>query len=146
MELTQETASVSHIDGNYVHLKTINSSACGSCAAKPTCGSLKLFKKSSPTLRLVNTLNVKSGDTVIIGLATDSLLFGSILLYLAPLLSLFVFAAMGEFLGDEPMSIILGLAGLLLGLWFTKLFVGRTQIAKKFEPTLIRKVINIELA
>lgn len=145
MQVTQETATVSFIKGDFAYLETGSTSVCGSCSAKSSCGSFSFLKRSNSFLRVVNTLNLKSGDSVIVGLATNKLLLGSVLMYLLPLLMFFLFAFVGKVAGGETTSIIAGIVGLLGGLLVLKRVVGRSNVAKQFEPKVIRKVVGINV-
>lgn len=145
MQLAQETAIVSFIKDNYAYLKTASTSSCSKCSAQSSCGSLSFIKRPDSHLRVENTLNLKPGDSVVIGLATDKLLLGSVLMYLLPLFSLFIFAAIGKNIGGELLSIGVGLSGLLGSLLLVKKFVKKSKIANHFKPKLIRKVIGINV-
>jgi len=140
MQLTEERATVSYIEGEHAFLETEGSSACGSCSSQSSCGSVRLIKRPSSYLKIQNTLNLEAGDLVVLGLAPEKLLFSTILVYLLPLFSLFFFALIGKTLGGELLSIIAGVAGLLLSLVFIKKFLGRSDVARSFEPQLIRVV------
>ena len=142
--LSEETATVSYLEGEYAFLETKSTSACGTCSAQSTCGSLSFFKKKVSHLRVKNTLNLNAGDSVLLGMQSEKLLFGSVLIYIVPIFSLFTFAGLGRVWGGEGLSILMGVVGLFLALLFVKHFVAQSRISKQFEPILIRKVIGIQ--
>ncbi len=138
MSLAEEPATVSFVKGGYAYLKTDNASACSSCSAKSSCGS-KTFSLSDPeyTLRVKNTLNLKKGDSVVLALESNKLLFGTIIIYILPLLMLFIFAFIAKVLFGEIASIAGGVLGLLGSLLFIRKFIFNSEIVKRFEPTVI---------
>ncbi len=137
-----EISVVSFVEGDYAYLKTDSTSSCNSCSSKSACGSGKLlsFTDSNPTIRVPNTLNLKQGDEVIIGMSSDKLLLGTILVYLLPLLFLFLFAAIAKMFGGELQSVLAGFGGLLLGLVFAKKITSINSIAKQFQPKVEEKI------
>lgn len=148
MQFAEETAVVSAVNGSFVFLETNSKASCGNCSTKSGCGSVSsifTFKPKSK-LKVNNTLGLKKGDSVIIALATDALLLATILMYLSPLLLLFVFSLIAKLLVGETASVFAGLCGLFVGLFWVKQFTQRSSMAKQFQPKLLRKVINIEVA
>lgn len=139
-ELAEEIATVSFIDDSYAYLKAESASACSSCAAKSSCGARTISKPSSSyNLRVKNTLNLKEGDSVIVGLSSNKLLFGSVVLYILPLLMLFLFAFIGKTYFGEVASIFAGIFGLLAGLLFIRHSISKGGVEKQFEPIIIRR-------
>ena len=148
MQFAEETAVVSYLDGDFVFIETQNSASCGNCASKSGCGSVSSIFTFKPRnkLRVHNTLGLKEGDSVIVTLASNKLLMATILMYLFPLILLFTFSLIAKLLIGETASILAGLCGLFVGLLWVKLFTKQSSIAKKFEPILVRKIINVEIA
>lgn len=148
MPLTQETAIVSFIKGDHAYLKTNSTSTtCGSCASKSGCANVNFFSsnlKSAYSIRVPNHLHLKAGDSVILSMPSNTLLLATLLMYVFPLVLLFVFAGVGKSLGGESISILAGLAGLFAGLLVLKRFTKEQSVAKKFEPEILRKVISLE--
>lgn len=145
MELAQEAAIVSYIKGEFAYLKTQASSTCGNCSSKSSCSSFSLFNFTpKANLKVTNTLGLKEGDQVIVGLAPEKLIVGTVLMYILPLLSLFVFAAIGKTLVGEGASIIAGLGGFVASLLFVRSLVSKHNVSKGFEPRLLKKVIQVK--
>jgi len=151
MQITdaEETVKVTLLEGSYAYVETASASACGSCASKSSCGSLNFFssdKKQSPEsgLKVRNTLNLQVGDSAILTIASEKLLLGTLLMYLLPLVSLLVAASIAKPLGGEIFSTVVGLLGFLLTLFFVKNHLKQQKVSNQFEPTLLRKIINIE--
>lgn len=139
--MQRELAEVSYIDGEYVFLKTSNASACGECSSKGACGSVKLFKPviKSDELKVKNSLDLKKGDSVVLELAPSKLLQGTFLIYLFPLISLMVFAVLGKIVGGEGVSIITGLVGMAISLFFVSKYLSKKAVSQKFTPTMLEK-------
>ena len=145
MELAQEAAIVSYTKGEFAYLKTQGSSACGNCSSKSSCSSFSLFNFTpKANLKVPNTLDLKEGDQVIVGMAPEKLIVGTVLIYILPLLSLFVFAAIGKTIAGEGASIIAGLGGFVVSLLFVRNLVSQQNVSKGFEPKLLKKVIQVK--
>jgi len=140
-EQIQETGIVSFVKDNYAYLKTETASACGSCSSKGSCGSQHLnFTQSDYSIRVLNKSGLKEGDEVIIGMSSDKLLLGTVLLYLFPLLFLLLFAFIGKILGGELYSVLAGLIGLFVSLVVVKKIILKKSIACQFEPEVKQKI------
>jgi len=140
-EQIQEVGVVRFVKDDYAYLKAESSSACGSCASKNSCGSGRLdVGESDYSIRVLNELNLKEGDEVVIGMSSDKLLLGTVLLYLFPLMFLFVFSAIGKLLGEELYSVVGGIVGLLIGLIIVRKIISRKSIASQFEPNVKQKI------
>ncbi len=144
MQLTEKTAVVTSIDGDFVLLKSNDNDSCGSCSANSSCGSVKLLNRTAAGFRIHNSLGLKKGDAVVIALATEKLLLGTVLVYLIPLLFLFLFAIVGKLLSGEMLSISMGVGGFFLSLLFVRNYLKQSNTTNNFEPTIIRKVIQIK--
>ncbi len=131
-----EKAEVSYIDGEDVFLKTSNKASCGECTSKASCGSVKLFKPvvGNDIIKIKNTLGLNKGDSVVLELPSSTLLLGTFLIYLFPLISLLFFAVLGKFVGGEGFSILSGLAGLAVSLVLVRKYLAQKTVSQKFTP------------
>jgi len=146
MDVTQETATVSQIEGDYAYLQPSTTSGCGQCSLKSSCGNFNFFESSPSLLQVRNTLDLKVGDTVVLGIPSHSLILSVMILYLLPLFSLLLLAVIGKAVGDELGSILLGLLGLGLGILLTKKIVSNSSIKTQLKPTVLRKIIGINVS
>ena len=137
MSLAEETAIVRFIDGKYAYLKAESASACSSCSAKSACGA-NTISTSKYNLRIKNTNDLKEGDVVVLTLESNKLLLGTIIMYILPLIMLFIFAYFGKIIGGEPISAIGGGLGLFSGLIIINKIINKDQLSKQFEPKVIR--------
>lgn len=137
MYLSQETATVSFIKDGYAFIETGGvESACSKCAARSSCSSMVLISTSSSHLKIKNDINLSEGDAVSLGLVTDKLLWGAVLIYLLPLLVLFIFAGVGKYFGGELLSSIAGIGGLVVSLFLVNRFLSQKKVIKSFTPTV----------
>jgi sigma-E factor negative regulatory protein RseC len=141
----RETGIVSFVREDYAYLKTDAGSACGSCSSKKSCGSGRLFSLSNPdyTIRVPNRLNLQKGDEVILDMSSDKLLLGTVLIYLLPLLFLFLFASIGKYFGSEFISVLAGLSGLFIGLSVAKKIISIKKVARQFEPEVLERIVKV---
>ena len=146
MQFAEETAIVSRVIGEFVLLDTQNSSTCSNCVSKSGCGSVSSIFSLKPrnSLRINNTLKLKEGDSVIVAMPSDKLLMATVIMYLSPLILLFVFSLSAKLVLGETASIVAGLSGLFMGLLWVKKYTQQDEVAQQFQPKLIRKVIKVE--
>lgn len=139
--MIEQQATVVSLEGDQATIAIARQSACGSCAAKSGCGTsviASLFPQRRPHLQVPNTLHAVVGDQVLIGLPEAGLQQASLLLYGVPLLTLLVGALLGQsWGGSEPQSILGGLLGAGLGLWFVRWQSGRSTA---LQPVMLRRL------
>ena len=145
MQFAEETAIVSEVEGDFVLLKTQNNGSCGNCSSKSGCGNISSIFSFKPrsALKISNTLQLKEGDSVVVAMSPSNLLLATILMYLMPLLLLFLFSIVAKSIWGENASIAAGLAGLGVGLLWVKKYTQQSNVSDMFQPKLVRKVINV---
>ena len=133
--------------GDWLLVETAIKSTCSSCAAKSNCGTSTIaqaFSRKSVVNRVKNQLSANIGDTVEIGISEASLLHGSFLIYILPLVTAMLLAFVAQFsLANiieitEPTLIFITLLG--GGLGFK---IANRQINKKNNEELMAKLIAI---
>lgn len=97
--MIKETALVTSADATTAWVKTRRSEACESCSAKDSCGTSSNFEEV--TIKVDNTINVKAGDSVVIGVETKPMLFLTFLLYVFPIIFLIAGALIGNWLAGS---------------------------------------------
>ena len=138
--MQDETAEVIRVDKGYAFIKTNKKTACGECSSKASCGSVKLFspvRNTQNMLKVKVTTAVEPGDIVHLNLAPSVLIQGTILVYIIPLISLFVFAIIGKLWWGESASILIGLGGFFVSLIIIKRVISKSKVTKHFTPELI---------
>ncbi|WP_126455473.1 SoxR reducing system RseC family protein [Sulfuriflexus mobilis] len=149
--MIEEHARIVAIEAETTWVETQRQTTCGSCSAKNACGSslLERFTGQRHSRLAVTTVpGLGLGDEVILGLEESSLLQGSFAVYMLPLLSLLLFAALSEnlladkWMATETAAILGGVVGFMLGLYWLKGYAKRALIDARFRPVILRRVAD----
>lgn len=144
--MIEEQAIVVGVKGECVEIQMQRQSACSHCELNKGCGTgaigRMLGHRSKPLL-IENTLNLKSGDHILLGMPDRSFLKASLLLYGLPLGLLVAGAVIGEtvFNGSEMLVLISAASGFLGGLFIAARLAGK-RFAEQFNPRILQ--INSE--
>lgn len=147
--MIENLAIVQQRIGSKVALSSYQRSGCARCEAGEGCGGGvfgKLIKVQLRGLSLRDPgLDLRPGDTVVLGLPEIALLRATSLAYLLPLLTLFAAASAAAATGlSDPAVAMLGLLGLGLGMvavpWLRRRWLGST-----LEPTVLRRASAQEM-
>ncbi|MGR9044271.1 MAG: SoxR reducing system RseC family protein [Gammaproteobacteria bacterium] len=136
--MLEDRALVMRVDGHRVHLKSLQSNACGHCLERQSCGTT-LYAKALPKreLILVSELDLTAGDRVVVGIEDRHLLLASLLVYLLPLLLMLL--CVGLFEGSDQANALLAFGSLSAGFFvinhqqkrFTRRFIVPPRIIRK---------------
>lgn len=141
--MIKEQGVVTRIDASHAFVKTTRPHACEACSSKQSCSDSGRFKDITVTVK--NTLNVKRGDHVVLGIETRPMIFLSFLLYVFPIICLIIGAVIGNAMApsfhQDPSltSIIVGFVFLGLAFGLIRLKHSTLSQKKSFKPFLIRK-------
>jgi len=148
-----ENATVVSIENNQTWIETQRKSACGQCSANKGCGTSVLAKvvgNKLSKMKAINKINAQVGDEVIVGLNEKSLLKGAFMTYMSPLLYLFLFSFVGQFIADtlvvaesELLVIIFALSGFYLGMRKLKNFSAAISEDENYQPVILKKSNSI---
>ncbi len=144
-----EYAEVIDIEPQRVKVSIRSSSGCGSCSAKAGCGNGILDKWLNPTrLMWIETEkriseSVSPGDQVQIGVEEGAFVRNALSLYLIPILVFLLGAGLGYQLQGELISIVGGVAGLLVGSSLVRYLVKRSPYAADFAPRILENTTPI---
>ncbi|PCI69132.1 MAG: hypothetical protein COB26_00445 [Piscirickettsiaceae bacterium] len=145
--MIEETAEVLAVSGHEVTVKTIKQSACGGCKEADTCSTSvlsKYFGNKSIELSLTTALPVKIGDSVTVGLEEQALLRLTALIYLLPMLVMFVCAMLGSYIEQtlqmesELLTIVFALTGLLATFFTLRRYSTYWFDVNKLNPTVLK--------
>ena len=149
--MIEETGQVVDVEGAFAWIESERTSTCGACNVRKGCGTAVLAKvlgQRRVHLRVLNRINARVGDDVVIGISESGLVRGSLAVYAVPLAVLFAGAIAGDFLGkyffpgsSDPVAIAGALAGLAAGLFWLKCFSRRTEKDAAYQPVILRKQI-----
>ena len=116
--------------------------ACGLCGQTRGCGNSiwgKLFAHQSTAFKAQNRINAKVGDSVIVGINEEALLKSALLLYIVPLVTLFIGAILAKQLHNTNGYTMLGaMLGLILGLLWVKGHTMSSSYFKLQQPVILR--------
>ena len=146
--MTKEEGVVIKTDTTTAWIKTVKTGACESCSAKSSCHTLGGGKEME--VEAINTAGARTGDRVIIGFETASLLKAGFLLYVFPILGLLLGAFIGQTaaplfeLNPSAASIIIGFLFVFLALWFIKQKGNKLAKQSRYQPKVIRILIQAE--
>lgn len=147
--MIEEHARVIAIEGETAWVETHRKSTCGSCSAKNSCGSSLLERfvgQRSSRLAVSRVADIEEGDEVVLGLEEGNLLRGSFAVYMLPILLMLLMAVIAQallaerWLTSETSSILGGLTGLGLGLFWLKGYAKRALIGGRFRPVILRRI------
>lgn len=124
-------------------IKTTRSGACEACSSRESCGTASNQKEMIVSVK--NTLCVKPGDHVVIGLETRPIMYLTFLLYVFPIIMLVIGALIGNAAAPK-LEINSSLTSMVCGFFFFGLaFVfirkkNRSLSGKdSYKPFLVRK-------
>ncbi len=150
--MIEQTALVLAVDGELAEVEAQRLSACGDCTAKSGCGSALfagLFGKRRSRLRVLNRIQARPGERVVIGLRERPFLRAAFALYATPLLAMIGGALVGEWLAQRSASaavdigvLVGGLLGLIAGLRWLRRFARRSRNDMDYRPVVLRRASN----
>ncbi|MCP4670922.1 MAG: SoxR reducing system RseC family protein [Desulfobacula sp.] len=141
--MIKENGVVTRSDSSTAWVKTIRTEACEHCASKDSCGSSGSFEEMIITVK--NTINVKTGDHVIVGLETSPMLLLTFFVYVFPIISLTIGAIIGNSIAPsfqkDPsfVSMVTGFLFFGLAVCLVKLKNNSLSKKKNLQPFLVRK-------
>ncbi len=149
--MLEERGVVISVNEQFTTVQTKRSNSCGECAANKSCGTASLANvlgQKYTEIKAIRHENAKVGDTVIIGLSEQTLVRSALLLYLLPLLTMFVMAISYKTLAlmlhwqqSELLIALAGLTGLLLGFIVVKIITSNMSKNIHYQP-IIHKIIR----
>lgn len=146
--MIEENAVVVKVNEDHIVVEAAVKSTCSRCQVNNTCGTgsiARAFSHKVQQLELVSPMPVNVGDTVVIGIRENGVLFASFLLYLLPLgtffLTLLVSSAL---LANQLHELLLLLVALLPTAAVFKLVSTRCKRLDKgrFQPILLRRLLS----
>ncbi len=140
-----ENGIVTQADQTSALIKTIRSGACEGCSSKESCGGGEGHNTKEMTVTVKNTLDVETGDEVVIGIETKPMMILSFLLYVFPIILLIFGAVIGEqvapvlHLNKSFSAMIFGFS--FFGAAFLVIRKKQSSLTQKdeFKPFLVRK-------
>jgi sigma-E factor negative regulatory protein RseC len=139
--MIEQSAKVVKYDDKMVWVEAERQSTCSGCQIKQGCGTGMLAKhvgKRFSSIAVIKTIDVAVGQQVQLAIPEETLLQGAFLMYILPLLLMFVVAAGAHALHfNETIEIFGGLSGLLIGFYWVKLYL--TNKKDGFQARIIEE-------
>lgn len=154
--MIEEHAIVTEQLGSQVRLAIERRTACGICGQTRGCGNAtwgKLLGHAETTLKVDNVIDANVGERVVVGIEEKVFLNASFLLYVVPLIALFVGAGLAQYFLHQDIYVIFGaLFGLALGFFvvkaITKMNVGKfakfKNIAEQPYAVMLRRADGVK--
>ena len=148
--MIEEYARVIAVENDQLLLEAETRAACNACAARQGCGTSVLSKwvgRKFTRFQAPNTVNARVGDEVVVGLAEEAMLTGSLLVYLLPLLAMIAFALLADSLiatdvaWRDLLVVVAAVAGFALMLLVSRLLLSTSSNRSRLTPVIIRKNI-----
>ncbi|MBL4637993.1 MAG: SoxR reducing system RseC family protein [Proteobacteria bacterium] len=120
--MIKQKATVIATDDTTVWLDTERQSTCSQCQVKKGCGTGMLANhvgKRFSRISVEKQGDVTVGQQVQLGIPEESLLQGALMMYMTPLVMMFLSAALAQVLDfNEIMEIVTGFVGLAIGFYW----------------------------
>ncbi|MBL4941322.1 MAG: SoxR reducing system RseC family protein [Colwellia sp.] len=148
----EELATVTAIDNGKITVVSQIKSSCNSCSQVSTCASgqvAKAIPHKKLSFTLLKPISLESqvihvGDCVVLTLPEVDVLQSAWQVYLLPILGLFIFSALGQWLkqtgvlSHELMALSIGLTGGYLGYRLAKHLQNQPSIRARLQPEISR--------
>ena len=144
-----ENAIVVAVEGDQTWIQTQRKSTCGQCSASKGCGTSVLAKvvgNKFSKMTAINKIDAQVGDEVVVGLTEKSILKGAFMAYLSPLLYLFVFSFVGQFISNvlqyndnEFLTIAFAILGFYFGMRRLQRFSVLISKNENYQPVILKK-------
>ena len=150
--MIEEQGQVVEVQGEFAWIEGERTTTCGSCAVRKGCGTSAISKvlgQRRVRLRVLNRIDARVGDQVVIGIAESGLLRGSLAVYAVPLLGLFAGALAGQLLGSvvsvmqsDFFAITGAISGFIAALVWLKRFSRNKEKDAAYQPVTLRQQIK----
>ncbi|MEE9331159.1 MAG: SoxR reducing system RseC family protein [Methylophilaceae bacterium] len=123
-------------------LEVVRKTACGLCGKTRGCGNAiwgKLFVHKTPSFKAQNTIDAKVGQSVIIGIDENALMKSALLLYVVPLVTMFIGTILALQFVNSDLAAMSGAAiGLLIGYFWIKAHTTGRAYYQSHQPKILR--------
>jgi sigma-E factor negative regulatory protein RseC len=120
--MIRQKATVIATDESTVWVDTERQSTCGQCQVKQGCGTGLLENhvgKRFSRIAIKKQQDVVVGQQVQLGIPEEPLLYGAFMMYIIPLLVMFLFSATAQLLNfSDVMEVMAGIVGLVSGFYW----------------------------
>ncbi len=149
--MIEEAGVVVTVEHDAVWVATQRKTTCGSCSARITCGQglmTSLASDKKPHLIKISTdLLLREGDQVTLGMPEELLVRSAFLVYMLPLLAMFISAlGVNALNASEPWIIFAAVLGFLAGALWVRYYSDRYIDAAAIQPVVLCRQIAVSPA
>ena len=142
--MNEGIAHVVAVDGAVAWLEPEQTGSCGGCAASGSCGAKGIGTMASRLefrrFQINNENNLFVGERVVVGIPDNALIKASITAYAIPLATLLLSGALAQWkFGSDLVTMAAMVAGLALGLGFSRIGAGRLLMQGDLAPRFLRR-------
>lgn len=123
-------------------IEVVRTTACGLCGKTRGCGNAiwgKIFAHNNTSFKAQNTIKARVGQHVIVGIDENALMKSALLLYMAPLATMFMGALLMSQLYESEIAQMLGaFLGLVIGFFWVKGHTTGHLYYQKHQPRILR--------
>jgi len=145
----KEWATVVSWQDGIAQLRCDVKASCNSCASRAGCGTRVLNKLGPQTEHLLSVASEKPlvvGQKVELGIAEKSLLGSALLVYMTPLVGLFLFGGLSQWLLGTDLAAMLGaLLGGAAGFMVARLFSQRLSHHENWQPVILSVALGPDM-
>ena len=142
--MVKETGRIVAVDKDAVWVETIQRSTCNTCAAQKGCGQSLLSRMGVKPSYIRVLLDGRPAEKyqlnqrILIGIPDDTVVKGSLLAYLLPLIFMLVFAGVAHtYLLQEVVVLAFGIAGFALGALLIRWHANYYQNDIRYQPRIL---------
>ena len=149
--MIEEAGVVVTVEPDAVWVATQRKTTCGSCSARITCGQglmTSLASDKKPHLIKISTdLLLREGDQVTLGMPEELLVRSAFLVYMLPLLAMFISAlGVNALNASEPWIIFAAVLGFLAGALWVRYYSDRYIDAAAIQSVVLCRQIAVSPA
>ena len=142
--MIEETAQVKAIQGELALIEVLRQGGCQGCSLSAGCGtgSLgRLLGHRQKPFSILNSLNLKPGDRVILGVPENAYVSLGLLVYILPLISMFLFSIIADTLfgSEEFINVVAAITGLVSGILLSAK-LSKLPCFKSIRPQIVRQI------
>lgn len=145
--MMKEWATVVSWQAGMATLSTHAKTTCSRCSARQGCGSQllnKLGQKNADLLTIVSIEPLQPGQKIELGLPESSLLGSALLVYMTPLMLLFIVAGLVQHWFQTDFAAACGaLMGGILGFFLAKLLANHFAKRPEMQPIILNVTVPI---
>lgn len=146
--MIEEQAVVVAVEGDFAVVEAERKTACGHCSASSACGTSmldKFFSGRASRMRVSRGgLELVQGQTVVVGIDESGMLRAAFVVYMLPILSMFLFVLIGGTIMDgkeysELLVVFMAITGLVAGFMAVRLYSGAAVRQRLFQAVILRQ-------